>query len=145
MKHQRLVVGMDGSKGARAALRWAVASTADQDGDSVHAIAAWDRLSAAASASKHDDAPKDRLAEMLAAEIEAIPADQRSHVKITTAVSEGSPGDVLAEACQDADLLVLGRKGHGKAWYMLFGSMSEECVRKVDCPVVIVSPSSKIP
>ena len=66
MKQQRLVVGMDGSKGARAALRWAVASTADQGGDSIRAIATWQRQPAGASPSKHTDAPKDRLANMRA-------------------------------------------------------------------------------
>jgi nucleotide-binding universal stress UspA family protein len=144
VKQQRLVVGVDGSKGARAALRWAVASAADQDGDSILAVAAWQREPTAGTSShgkKNERAEK--VAAMLAAEVAAIPADQVSGTKITTSVSEGQPGDVLADACQDADLLVLGRQGHGKAWQMIFGSTSEECVRKVDCPVVIVTPPPK--
>jgi len=139
VKHQRLVVGVDGSKAARAALRWAVAST-DGDGDSIHAIAAWQRGQPAGRSSESNEPPQKRLAAMLASEIAAIPADDRSRVTITTSVSEGDAGDVLAEAALEADLLVLGRQGHGKAWYMLFGSTSAEVARKVDCPVVIVSP-----
>jgi nucleotide-binding universal stress UspA family protein len=135
---------VDGSKGARAALRWAVTSAAD-DGDTIHAVAAFQRESTASPtpSSRHSGERAEKLTKMLATEIAAMPADEVSRTTITTAVVEGLAGDVLADACRDADLLVLGRQGHGKAWQLLFGSTSEECVKKVACPVVIVTPPPK--
>jgi nucleotide-binding universal stress UspA family protein len=139
VKQQRLVVGFDGSPGGRAALRWAVAQAAEREGDSIHAIAAWRQQPATPSpAVRPIETQKNRLSEMLTEEIGALPADERSRVKITTAVTEGAAGDVLADASRDADLLVLGTHGHGKAWHMMFGWTSDQCVRKVRCPVVIV-------
>jgi nucleotide-binding universal stress UspA family protein len=137
VNHKRLVVGVNGSKSSRAALRWAVANATDGDGDSIVAIAAWER-------SGNNATSKSKVKEMLAAEIEAIPADERSKVTITTEVSEGTPEEVLVEACEDADMLVLGRQGHGKAWTMMFGSTSAECIRKVECPVVIVNSTKAL-
>jgi nucleotide-binding universal stress UspA family protein len=142
VKNQRFVVGVDGSAAGRAALRWAVAQAADHDGGSIHVVAAWRREAPSPGASKAAS-PKDRLTEMLAAEVAAIGVDGHAGTEISTAVVEGSPADVLAEASRDADMLVLGKHGHGKAWHMLVGWTSEECARRVDCPVVIVSPPAK--
>jgi nucleotide-binding universal stress UspA family protein len=132
--HKRLVVGVNGSKSARAALHWAVASASEGEDVSVHAVAAWEATQPNKSRSK--------VAEMLAREIGVLPETDRARVDITTEVTQGLPSEVLSEASQDADMLVLGRQGHGKAWYMMFGSTSEECARKADCPVVIVPLSA---
>jgi nucleotide-binding universal stress UspA family protein len=145
MKQQRFVVGVDGSASGRAALRWASAHAAEHDGDTVHAITAWrPDASPTTSSARPAKAQKTKLEAMLAAEIAALPEDERSRVEITTEVAQGAPGEVLVDACIDADMLVLGTHGHGKTWHMMFGWTSEECVRKVSCPVVII-PSSKAP
>ena len=137
MNNKRLVVGMNGSKSSRAALRWAVTTAAAGEGDTVVAVAAWERSGSNASS-------KSKLKEMLAAEIEALPAEERARITITTEVSEGPPEEVLVEAAEEADMLVLGRQGHGKAWEMMFGSTSRECISKVDCPVVIVASAKTL-
>jgi nucleotide-binding universal stress UspA family protein len=139
VKQQRFVVGVDGSAGGRAALRWAVAQAAEHDGDSIHAIAAWHQQPATPGAAvRPHETQKSLLTEMLIEEIDALPANKRERVEITTAVTEGAAGNVLAEASRDADVLVLGTHGHGKAWHRMFGWTSDQCVRKVTCPVVIV-------
>ncbi len=140
-KAQRFVVGMDGSAGARAALLWAAEQASENEEHSIVAVAAWRRESPP-SGGPATGKPKDKLKEMLATEIAKIP-DERVRTSVTTAVVEGSPADVLVEASEEADVLVLGRHGHGKAWHMVVGWTSEECARKVNCPVVIVPPGKK--
>jgi nucleotide-binding universal stress UspA family protein len=51
---------------------------------------------------------------------------------------EGRAGDVLSTVARDADILVLGSHGHSRVWHTVLGSVSEECVRKAACPVVVV-------
>ena len=53
-------------------------------------------------------------------------------------VVEGPAADVLTAAARTADLLVLGSHGHSRLRHTVLGSVSEECVRKANCPVVVV-------
>jgi len=54
------------------------------------------------------------------------------------AACEGTPAQVLLEAADGADLLVVGSRGHGGFAEALLGSVSEACVHHAQCPVVIV-------
>lgn len=53
-------------------------------------------------------------------------------------VIEGRPADVLAAAGAAADLLVLGSHGHSRVRHTVLGSVSEDCIRKATCPVVVI-------
>jgi nucleotide-binding universal stress UspA family protein len=53
-------------------------------------------------------------------------------------VIEGPPARVLIDASQNADLLVVGSRGHGAFAGMLIGSVSQHCVHHASCPVVVV-------
>jgi nucleotide-binding universal stress UspA family protein len=138
---QRIVVGVDGTPAARAALRWAVDEATRRD-RSVHAVAAWraDRVMGAAAGPMSE---YHRLGAMLDAEIAALPPAERADVEITTIVLEGPAADVLADQCGGADMLVLGSRRHSLVWHMVYGWTSERCVRKVGCPVVIVPVAAK--
>lgn len=37
-----------------------------------------------------------------------------------------------------ADLLVLGSHGHSRVRHTVLGSVSEDCIRKASCPVVVI-------
>ena len=50
----------------------------------------------------------------------------------------GPPALELLKAAQNADLLVVGSRGHGAFAGMLLGSVSEHCVTHSLCPVVVV-------
>ena len=41
-------------------------------------------------------------------------------------------------AARSADLLVLGSHGHSRLQHTVLGSVSEECIRKATCPVVVI-------
>lgn len=52
-------------------------------------------------------------------------------------VIEGHPDPVLLEAARDAELLVVGSRGHGGFTGMLLDSVSQHLVTHAHCPVVL--------
>ena len=133
-----IVVGMDGSAGSIDALRWAVAY-AECRGAPVEAHMAWQFPEV------YSYMPRDYEAEsrdtLKAAIEEALDPNRRSLV--TGRVSPGRPGHVLVEASKHALLLVVGSHGHSGVIGRLIGSVSEHCVYRAECPVVVVRHASE--
>jgi nucleotide-binding universal stress UspA family protein len=59
-------------------------------------------------------------------------------VEIERRVVEGPPASVLVNESRDADLLVVGSRGHGGFTELLLGSVSQHVSHHAACPVVIV-------
>jgi nucleotide-binding universal stress UspA family protein len=137
MPEYRIVVGVDGSEGGSRALRWAIheATARKATVQAVHAWR-WDTPDLPPHASTHPDEERARAEETLMREIESI--GDRAGVTIASEVVEGRAADVLSAAARDADLLVLGSHGHSRVRHTVLGSVSEECVRKASCPVVVL-------
>ena len=53
-------------------------------------------------------------------------------------VVEGQAADALIDAAAQADLLVVGSRGHGGFVGLLLGSVSGQCAHHSRCPLVIV-------
>ena len=134
-----IVVGVDGSEGGRRALRWAV-SEAARRGGAVQAVIAWrwDGIETLPPVVYTPAEEHERAGRVLRDEVQALSATQPVDVPISEEVVEGRPADVLTAAARGADLLVLGSHGHGRVWHKVLGSVSDECVRKASCPVVIL-------
>jgi nucleotide-binding universal stress UspA family protein len=149
-----IVVGVDASEGARAALRWAV-TEARLRNSRLRAVFAW-TLSYP---------PGDGFGYLVGGPIEAAHygglSDQRraaeevlERATIDIAISEpdlvierevieGPPGEVLVDEAAGADLLVVGSRGHGGFVGLLLGSVSQQCAHHALCPVVIVHPADE--
>jgi nucleotide-binding universal stress UspA family protein len=138
----RIVVGVDGSPSANAALRWAVRH-AELTGDAVEAIIVWQYPIIGASygwagVAVTDGTDLRALAEKTLTQAIDEATGHGSAVPVTPRVIEGYPASVLVEQSADADLLVVGSRGHGTFADALLGSVSQHCSHHARCPVVIV-------
>ena len=136
-----VVVGVDGSAESIAALRWA-ARYATASGARVRALLAWHYPGVAGGP------PVERAPEAIHDQ-----TDAQMHETLDTAIAKayegqatgveksiayGHPAQALIEASKEADLLVVGHRGHGAFTGMLVGSVSIHCVTGAFCPVVVV-------
>ena len=146
-KVPRIVAGVDGSASSIAALRWAV-EQAEVMGGSVDAVMAWEFPVAGGSYGWAPTAPfddtdyRELAAKTLNAAVEAV--GPPPGVPVRQSVAEGNPAQVLLDAARDADLLVVGNRGHGAFIDALIGSVSVRCLHHATCPVVVVRDQSRV-
>ncbi len=133
-----VVAGVDGSAQSEDALRWA-AGQAALTGAELHAVIAW-QLSEIYGYTGRDYAAD--AAEVLQKAVSDTLGPDPG-IPLVTEVVEGHPAQVLTAMCRDADLLVVGSRGHGAFEGMLLGSVSQHCVQHACCPVVVVRHSSQ--
>jgi len=59
-------------------------------------------------------------------------------VQVCPRVLEGRAGQVLVEAADGADLLVVGSEGHRGLAEALLGSVGQYCANHGSCPVIVM-------
>ena len=136
----RIVVGVDGSPGSRAALEWAV-DEARRRGDRVEAVMTWQDpptyvevpVTWAVDRTEIEEATNRALREAIAS-LGDHGVDQGVH----GVVSHGRAAPTLLHRAEGADLLVVGTRGHGGFAGVLLGSVSLHVVSHAPCPVVVV-------
>jgi nucleotide-binding universal stress UspA family protein len=147
-----IVVGIDGSEGSRAALRFALEEARVRKATLriVHswllpvADAAPDPFLLEFPAYAGPDLEElagsleDSAKSMIDAELERALGQGELEVEIERVPLEGAPAAALVDAAQDADLLVVGSRGHGALRGLVLGSVSKHCVSHAPCPVAIV-------
>jgi len=69
---------------------------------------------------------------------DALAQIDTARVKVRRTVSHGHPAEVLTDASTNAELLVVGSRGHGGFVGMLLGSVSLHVSSHARCPVVVV-------
>ena len=138
-----IVVGVDGSDSSREALRWAYDEAAHHSA-SITAVSCW-HPPAMPMTPPYGSLPPEGYAEQPRQEaldlLERFVSDldvREPAVDVRTAVEEGNPAEVLIERSKEADLVVLGSRGHGGFKGMLLGSVSQHLVAHAECPVVVV-------
>ncbi len=141
-----VVVGIDDSSGARAALRWAAieAVRVGQRLVVVHGMELPDTMpqGAAGYGPLLEDSFKEvgeRLLEVTAMK-ELADLAERPEIE-TRAVALDAVEALLVEA-ENAGLLVVGSRGRGGFAGLLLGSVSQQCVHHARCPVVVVPEQS---
>jgi nucleotide-binding universal stress UspA family protein len=134
-----IVVGVDGSEGGRRALDWAATEAASRGG-AVQAVTAWswDGIEYGPIAASSPGEAAELARQLLDRELAALAERRGSGFPVAAEVIEGRPADVLAAAGRAADLLVLGSHGHSRVRHTVLGSVSEDCIRKAACPVVVI-------
>ena len=137
---RKIVVGIDGSEGSKKALRWAIAE-AQLRGAAIEVIHVWNFSPLVDPIGGIAYVPMDDLlesAQAVAANTVKSVADILGDTHITTTVKQGSASQALLKAAEDADLLVVGRRGHGGFIGLLIGSTAAQVAHHAPCPVVIV-------
>jgi nucleotide-binding universal stress UspA family protein len=150
----KIVVGTDGSPSAQRAVRWALGEARLRKAP-LHIVHAWmvplvDALPEpwliATPVGHTDDELHDRLAAGARGFLEAAVAEAKAAepgLDVIGELTEMRPAAALLAAARDADLLVVGSRGHGGFAGLLLGSVSSQCVHHAPCPVVVV-PAERV-
>lgn len=134
----RIVVGLDGSDVARAALRSAVAE-ADRLGAAVQAVSAFAVGSYWSDVYQGVLPSVERLRDDVHSEVERMVAEVGAGtMAVAVAAIEGSPGEVLVREAEGAELLVVGDRGHSPLAGLMLGSVALHCMVHAPCPVMVV-------
>jgi len=145
----KIVVGTDGSPSAQRAVRWALGEARLRRAP-LHIVHAWmlpllDALPEpwllATPVGHTDDELHERVAAGARELLEEAVAEAKTaapELDVIGELAEMRPAAALLEAARDADLLVVGSRGHGGFAGLLLGSVSSQCVHHAPCPVVVV-------
>lgn len=123
-----IVVGADGSPDADRAVAWAVEQAA-LERRPLLVVTAEDAL--------HD-------ARAIASRAAALARGHRPGVSVTDIALPGDPQRLLVQLSQEAELLVLGSRGRGRARSSLLGSVSAAVSKRAACPVVVCRPGDDV-
>jgi nucleotide-binding universal stress UspA family protein len=138
-----IIVGVDGSESSQNALRWAIEEATLRRGRIV-AVHAWQPPipPVGLGPTPFGDFPAlladvKSAAETLVTDIVAKVVGDDTKVAVEPKAIEGSPASVLIDESANADLLVVGSRGHGGFVGLLLGSVSQHCVNHAPCPVLV--------
>jgi len=149
---QRIVVGIDGSEGARAALAWSLTEAARRGAD-VEVVAAFPVDFYWTDPYLVDSGRVSAIRTETEARARAMLAEVRQDPAVATApgadavgveilVVSGAPPAHLVQRSEDAALLVVGSRGRGALRSTVAGSVALHCAAHAKCPVVVVRPST---
>jgi len=138
----RVVVGVDFSSGARAAVMFALQDAARR-GVPVVAVTAYRPpdywMDFYAVASYQPDEVRSAAVERLRTFVAGVVAEgPQPPPEVHLHAGMGAAADVLIHESHGADLLVVGSRGHGGFTSMLLGSVSMQCALHASCPVTVV-------
>jgi nucleotide-binding universal stress UspA family protein len=133
-----MVIGVDGSESSLAALRYGIA-LARRLGLRVQATAVWHHPSFLYGGyyPEVDWTPEDDAAKLLSMATDEVFGDDVPEW-YSTRTRQGRPAEVLIEESKDADMIVVGSRGHGGFAGLLLGSVSAAVAEHAHCPVLVV-------
>lgn len=141
-----VVVGVDGSPGSDAAVDHA-AEFASAHGSDLLVVSAWEtprvdqwgRIYLADNEWRRKDTVHARQnAELLVGRARTRAEEKHPDLSVHEVAREGRPEQVIAEAHDDAALVVVGARGHGDYVSLLLGSVGRGVVHRAHCPVAII-------
>jgi len=151
MSTRRIVIGLDGSLGAAAAVQWCAATAPALDADvvAVNALKPAASILAASSPAEipaivDDSAIEASIHEEMASELEEWCKPLRdAGVSYRSHVVDGGVIDALVIVAREvvADLVVVGHEKHGGIKEKLLGSVPNHLLHDCACPVVVVPAS----
>lgn len=145
----RVVVGVDGSPGARAALVWAMADAARR-GVRLQVVSTFPVEFYWADPHLVDDRRIEAVRTDTEARVGALVDEVATEsggapVPVDVLVIPGPAAHRLLTAAGGADLLVVGSRGRGSVRSTVLGSVALHAVAHARCPVVVVHPRAEPP
>lgn len=133
-----IVVAFDGSSNSIAALRWACGFAAS--GSSINCVCVWDTAPIAAGADQFffpeaSDLAEERFEHLVRQTIGPV---EPTDVEVRQSFVTGQPRSVLAGFAANADLMVMGARGHGGVGAAVLGSVSTWLLHHVEVAMVVV-------
>ena len=131
-----ITAAVDGTDESLAALDWA-AREAVRRGLALRVVQAWRFQPYEAIDAADPDTQAAWVRDALAEVARTVTA-RHTGLDVTTDVVEGDTVDTLVAAAADAELLVLGSRGHGPVVGFLLGSVGQQVIAEAIRPVVLV-------
>jgi nucleotide-binding universal stress UspA family protein len=140
-----IVVGVDGSAGSQVAVEFA-AHEAVAHGARLRLVSAWEVPTNVLSGGVVPDLYGSFEAEALKLLGDTVVRvhELEPAVEVEQKSVEGHAGNVLVDEAENADLVVIGRRGHSGFTELLLGSISHQVADHARCPVVIVPPAAPV-
>jgi len=138
-----IVVGVDGSACSHEALRFAV-NEAKMRGAHLRLVTAWSvpvMVYAGGYTAGIDPGTFLHDAEAVSTTAVTEAREIAEDLEIDATTPNEQPAAALISAAEDADLLVVGSRGHGGFARLLLGSVSEQLAHHAPCPVTIIRSS----
>ncbi|MBC8195865.1 MAG: universal stress protein [Acidimicrobiia bacterium] len=143
MTKRRIVVGVEGSGYARAALIWAIDEAHHRD--AVVEVVTCYSPTYVPAAPDLGYVPLDSFdllseVEKMQSEVieSAVECANHPDVEIRKVIKKGRAADTLMAAAEGADMLVVGNRGRGGFAGLRLGSVSQSIAHHSPCPLVIV-------
>ncbi|MFF6805460.1 universal stress protein [Streptomyces sp. NPDC012616] len=131
-----ITAGVDGTDESLAALAWAAREAVRRDLE-LRVVHAW-RFQPNAAQDVADRDAQERWVRDAAERSVAEMAERHPGLTVATDVREGGPVETLVTAAAEAELLVLGSRGHGPVVGFLLGSVGQQVIAEAARPVVLV-------
>ncbi|MFJ7151333.1 universal stress protein [Streptomyces sp. NPDC100445] len=129
-----ITAGVDGTEESLAALDWA-AREAVRRGVPLRVVHAWRYAETLADADR--DTQHGWVSQGVSEAVRVV-TGRHPDLTVDVAVVEGGPAQALAGAAADAEMLVLGSRGHGPVVGFLLGSVGQQVIAEAARPVVLV-------
>ncbi|MEU6508181.1 universal stress protein [Streptomyces sp. NPDC046942] len=129
-----ITAGVDGSQESLAALAWA-GREAVRRGLPLRVVHAWRYAEQLATADRGTQ--RGWASDAVTEAVRAV-AERHPQLATTVDVVEGEPVHALVRAAADAEMLVLGSRGHGPVVGFLLGSVGQQVIAGTARPVVLV-------
>jgi len=142
--HGPILVGVDGSDGSVAALRYA-GELAKAMHATLRVVITWEYPDFGVAYPAAEWEPDLKAAEVLSAAIGQA-FDGTPPSRLRQEVVQGQAAPTLIDESKHARMLVVGARGAGGFARLLLGSVSEACARHAHCPVLVVrDPTAELP
>ncbi|MDR5657600.1 universal stress protein [Halodesulfurarchaeum sp. HSR-GB] len=138
---RKILVPVDGSEHADAALAYAIERFSDAEITALHVVDLPQGYFAATAGDPEEIPSVEHRKEEAKELLEAVEAEaEQFGGHVDTDIATGDPADEILEyaSAHDFDEIVIGSRGISGVGRIVFGSVAEKVVRRAEIPVVVV-------